>query len=97
MTTTRDFDRHLKHASEVVATWPVWKQTLLGGEATTMSMYLPDAWKVEITGDRVMIFYNGKLCVSATPARLAAFYCWLSEERNALRKQVDEQQPKDKP
>lgn len=29
-----DFDHHLKHASEVVATWPVWKQKLLGGEAT---------------------------------------------------------------
>ena len=32
----RDFDRHLKHASAVVATWPVWKQKLLGGQAMTI-------------------------------------------------------------
>ena len=28
------FDMHLKQASEVVQTWPVWKQELLGGKAT---------------------------------------------------------------
>lgn len=27
------FDAHLKHASSVVATWPPWKQELLGGKA----------------------------------------------------------------
>jgi hypothetical protein len=25
------FQKHLERASEVVRTWPVWKQTLLGG------------------------------------------------------------------
>jgi hypothetical protein len=25
------FRRHLREAREVVSTWPVWKQTLLGG------------------------------------------------------------------
>lgn len=32
MTTDRDaFERHLENASRVVATWPRWKQTILGG------------------------------------------------------------------
>ena len=27
------FIKHLEHASEVVRSWPAWKQRLLGGEA----------------------------------------------------------------
>jgi hypothetical protein len=38
MTTDRDaFERHLENASRVVATWPRWKQTILGGNPIMMT------------------------------------------------------------
>lgn len=29
------FVKHLEYASTVVSTWPVWKQQILGGQATS--------------------------------------------------------------
>ena len=52
---------------------------------------IPDGWRViELEDGEAVRIYNGeRQIVSAKLVTLAAFYCWVSAERNALLHEVE--------
>ena len=51
-----------------------------------MKPHVPEGYQVVLVEEdsRVRIYHMGREIVSARIEQLAAFYCWLSAERNAL-------------
>lgn len=56
-----------------------------------MSPNVPEGYQVVIVEEdqRARIYYMGREIVSAKLEQLAAFYCWCTAERNALRQAAD--------
>lgn len=95
--TSSDFDNHLQHASEVVSTWPKWKQTLLGGQVVQPQ----PKWRVRIINKSVCLeffrangIYQGFTVANAGSARWMQKMLLLAMRDLA---KENEYQAKDKP
>ena len=77
------FKKHLEHSSEIVQSWPVWKQEVLGGtavqpsEKTTHEQELAEKY---IQGYRIGLSegLNLKAYITTSVALQKAHYAWRS-------------------